>query len=362
MYPLNLGRCISTLHYGGRSISDQWKDAFNATINKRIRLNSRLLPVTSSIIAIEQLRPGDQWIHKGVLIAEVEGLAEVNEVQTDTHPTLLNSPAELFEKCGEGIQEDLDRIRTSWRTRTLQEDERAAWAQSGVFVHGPLDRIHVAPGAIIRSCSLNTEQGDIILGVDSELMEGCRVRGPFVLGSQSQLKMGTLIYGPTSVGSNCRVGGEINNSVFHNYSNKAHAGFLGNSVIGSWCNLGADTTSSNLKNNYSEVNVWDNESESLEKSGRIFHGLIMGDHSKTAIHTTFNTGTIVGAFCNVFGNGILAKHVPSFTWGGAETSEIHDIEKALDTAKKVMKRRGVELSSEEEVNIRQMHKSSTFGI
>jgi UDP-N-acetylglucosamine diphosphorylase/glucosamine-1-phosphate N-acetyltransferase len=171
--------------------------------------------------------------------------------------------------------------------------------------------------------------------------------------------MGALVYGPTSIGSNCRVGGEINNSVFHDYSNKAHGGFLGNSVIGSWCNLGADTTSSNLKNNYSEVSVWDNESKALAKSGRTFHGLIMGDHSKTAIHTSFNTGTVVGAFCNVFGANTPAKHIPSFTWGSADT---HDIEKALDTARRVMKRRGVELSSEEEMNIRQMHKSSTFGI
>lgn len=362
MYPLNLGRCISTLQYGGRSISDQWNDAFSLSETKRIRLNSRILPNNDSIVSVKNLRPGDQWIHDGGLIAEVEGLSEGREIQIDNAPVLINSTAELFEKCSEGIHNDIDRIQNSWRTRTLHEDERYAWAQSGVFIHGPLDRIHVAPGAKIRSCSLNTEEGDIVLGVDSEIMEGCNVRGPFVLGSHSQLKMGSLIYGPTSIGAHCRVGGEISNSVFHDYSNKAHGGFLGNSVIGSWCNLGADTTSSNLKNNYSEVSVWDNETQSFSNSGRTFHGLIMGDHSKTAIHTSFNTGTVVGAFCSVFGAGTPYKHIPSFTWGGAGTTETHDIEKALDTARKVMKRRGVEMSSEEEVNIRQMHKSSTFGI
>ena len=362
LYPLNLGRCISSLNYGGRSIRTQWKEAMDGVQYKRIRLNSRLLPSSTSINAILKLRSGEQWIHEGILIAEIEGISEPKVAHNSILPDLLNSAADLFEKCGEGIAEDLDRIKLSWRTGTLEEEEREAWARVGVFIHGPLDKIHIAPGAQIRSCSLNTEGGDIILGQDSEVMEGCRIRGPFILGEKSQLKMGALIYGPSSVGSDCRIGGEISNSVFHDYSNKAHGGFVGNSVIGSWCNLGAETSTSNLKNNYSEIKVWDNEGGEFEKSGRMFCGLLMGDHSKTAIHTAFNSGTTVGAFCNVFCSSTPLKHIESFTWGGSESSEAYDIEKAIDTARKVMLRRGVEMSQENELNARELYKSSRFGI
>ncbi len=359
IYPSNLGRCVSTLHYGARSISAQWNDAFMNSSSKRIKLNSRLLPSMPNVDAVLKLRRGDQWIYEGVLIAEVEGVKEGTEVPISTIPSLLNFSKEIFELCSEGIQNDLERIKFSWRTRTLVEEERAAWAKSGVFIHGPMDKIHIAPGARIRSCSLNTEEGEIIIGADSELMEGCCVRGPFVLGPKSQIKMGATVYGPTSIGENCRIGGEVNNCVFHDYSNKAHEGFLGNSVIGSWCNLGALTSSSNLKNNYSEISLWNNDSKSFEKSGMQFCGLLMGDHSKTAIHTSFNTGTIVGAFCNVFGNLTPQKHIPSFTWGDVD---VYEIEKVIDTVTRVMKRRDKDLSSEEELNIRQLHKSSTFGM
>ena len=133
------------------------------------------------------------------------------------------------------------------------------------------------------------------MGPDAELMEGCRVRGPFLIGPMSQLKMGT-VYGPTSIGAHSKVGGELSNVVIHDYSNKAHGGFLGNSVIGSWCNLGAETSSSNLKNNYSEIIVFNQENRTQDKRGRTFCGLLMGDHSKTAIHTAFNTATVVGLF------------------------------------------------------------------
>ena len=253
-------------------------------------------------------------------------------------------------------------MKYNWRTRTLTEDERSAWAEIGVFINGPIERIHVAPGATIRDCSLNTESGDIVLGKDSEIMEGSRIRGPFVLGPKSQIKMGSVVYGPTTIGASCKVGGEISNSVIHDYSNKAHEGFLGNSVIGLWCNLGAMTTSSNLKNNYSNIKVWDESKKDYTNSGRVFCGLLMGDHSKTAINTSFNTGTVVGAFCNVFGNGNPEKHISSFTWGGVNNSVPHDLDKAIETAKKVMGRRGVEMSKEEEVRIRELFNSSTFGI
>ena len=355
LYPLNLGRCESTLHYGARSISAQWKEGLDSTENKRIILNSRVLPTEGSINAVLNLRPGDQWIYGGFLIAENVGLNEGKEVMVKEVPEFLENAAEIFDRCGEGIEADLERLKFTWRTRSLSEDERSAWAEAGVFVHGPMGRIHCAPGAVIRNCTLNTENGDVVLGPESEVMEGSRVRGPFVLGEGSQIRMGSLIYGPTTVGAKCKVGGEVSNSVFHDYSNKAHGGFVGNSVIGSWCNLGAETSTSNLKNNYSEIKVWDERSQSLENSGRLFCGLLMGDHSKTAIHTAFNTGSVVGAFCNVFGLNTPEKHLKSFSWGEAD---VHQIDKAIDTAKKVMKRRGIEMSAEQEASARELFKSS----
>ncbi|MGB2423539.1 MAG: glucose-1-phosphate thymidylyltransferase, partial [Flavobacteriales bacterium] len=224
-------------------------------------------------------------------------------------------------------------------------------------VHGPMDRIHVAPGAVLRDATFNTEQGDVVLGPGAEVMEGCRIRAPFALGEGSTLRMGSLVYGPTAVGQGCKVGGELSNVVVHDWSNKAHGGFLGNSVLGSWCNLGAETTCSNLKNTYGEIAEWSAADGSFQGRGRTFCGLIMGDHSKTAIHTAFSTATVVGVMCNVFGDKTPPRHVPSFSWGIA--GETYDVERALETARKVMARRSQDLTGEDESRIRAAFKAST---
>ena len=179
-------------------------------------------------------------------------------------------------------------------------------------------------------------------------MEGSLIRGPFALLDNSTLKMGAKIYGPTTFGPHCKVGGEVGNSVIQGYSNKAHDGYLGNSVIGEWCNLGADTNTSNLKNNYSSVKTWNYVTETMEDSGTQYCGLTMGDHSKCGINTMFNTGTVVGVFANVFGGGFPAKFIPSFSWGGATESVDYELEKALNLADVVMKRRDLELSKQDQ--------------
>jgi len=359
IYPLNTGRCISSLHFGGRAIATQWEEALSSTNFSDISLNSRLLPTLDSIETVWLLKEGQAWKKDGVILAERKSIKELEDLPSKTTPLLLNSPLDIFELCGHGIEEDLQRVKRAWSTRTLNEDERTAWALSGVIVHGDIEKIHVAPGVKIRSCTLNTEDGDIVLGPDSEIMEGTNVRGPLMLGAFSTIKMGSQIYGPTTIGAHCKVGGEISNSVIHDYSNNAHGGFLGNSVLGSWCNLGAGTSCSNLKNTYGEIGVWDEKKKSIEKSGRIFCGLLMGDHSKTAINTSFNTGTVVGAFCNVFGIETPEKHVPSFTWGGGGDAEEHKMKKALETAKKVMLRRGVEMDSTEEDLIKSLFEATS---
>jgi UDP-N-acetylglucosamine diphosphorylase/glucosamine-1-phosphate N-acetyltransferase len=179
-------------------------------------------------------------------------------------------------------------------------------------------------------------------------MEGSMVRGPFAMLNNSVLKMGTKIYGGTTLGPYCKVGGEVNNSVFFGYSSKAHDGFLGNSVIGEWCNLGANTNVSNLKNNYSEVKLWNYESEIFQNTGLQFCGLIMGDHSKSAINTMFNTGTVVGVNANVFHSGFLSSFIPSFSWGGDSGSSDYKIEKAFAVADRVFTRREMKFNKIEE--------------
>ena len=175
-------------------------------------------------------------------------------------------------------------------------------------------------------------------------MEGSLVRGPFALGENSILKMGTKVYGATTVGPFCKVGGEINNSVLFGYSSKGHEGFLGNSVLGEWCNIGADSNTSNLKNNYAEVKLWNYQEERFTNTGLQFCGLMMGDHSKCGINTMFNTGTVIGVSANIFGSGFPRNFVPSFSWGGAAGFTTYQIKKVFEVAKVVMKRRGLELT------------------
>jgi UDP-N-acetylglucosamine diphosphorylase/glucosamine-1-phosphate N-acetyltransferase len=186
----------------------------------------------------------------------------------------------------------------------------------------------------------------VIIDADAEVMEGSMIRGPFYLGQHAQLKMGAKVYGATTIGPECKFGGEISKCVIQGYSNKAHDGFIGNALIGEWCNLGADTNSSNLKNNYSEVQIFQYGEDQYVNTGLTFCGLIMGDHSKCGINTMFNTGTVVGVGANIFGGDFPEKHIPSFTWGGAGGWQEYQLSKMLDTAAKVMGRRKLALRPE----------------
>ena len=179
-------------------------------------------------------------------------------------------------------------------------------------------------------------------------MEGSIVRGPFAMLDNSVLKIGAKIYEATTLGPYCKVGGEVNNTVFFGYSSKAHDGFIGNSVIGEWCNLGADTNTSNLKNNYEDVKLWNYQTKSFNKTGLQFLGIIMGDHSKCAINTMFNTGTLVGVSANIFGSGFSRNFIPSFSWGGSSGFSVYNLLKAYDTAKKVFSRRNCVFNDQDE--------------
>lgn len=212
---------------------------------------------------------------------------------------------------------------------------------------GPEKKLYISPKAKVEGSIINTNTGYVFIGDNAEMMEGCTIRGPLALCDSAVLKMGTRIYGATTIGPHCKIGGEVNNSVFFSYSNKAHDGFIGNSVIGEWCNLGADTNNSNLKNNYSEVKIYSYAEDKFVNTGLQFCGIMMGDHSKSGINTMFNTGTIIGVAANVFDAGFPPKHIPSFTWGGAKGFSEYNIEKLFETAKEMYKRRDRELTEKE---------------
>lgn len=216
-------------------------------------------------------------------------------------------------------------------------------------------------GVYAEAAVFNTTEGPIYLGKGSEVMEGSLVRGPFALCEGSSLKMGAKIYNGTTIGPHSKVGGEVSNSVIFGYSNKGHDGFLGNSVLGEWCNIGADSNNSNLKNNYEIVKLWNYETERFEKTGLQFCGLFMGDHSKCGINTMFNTGTVVGVSCNIFGTGFPRNFVPSFSWGGAQGFDTYTTAKAYQTAELVMQRRGKLLREEDKQVLNHIfHSESKF--
>ena len=210
------------------------------------------------------------------------------------------------------------------------------------------ENLFIEEGAKVECAIINASTGPVYIGKNAEVMEGAVIRGPFALCEGSVVKMAAKIYGPTTIGPYSKVGGEINNSVIFGYSNKAHDGFLGNSVIGEWCNLGADTNNSNLKNNYSNVTVHEPETGKAIDTGLTFCGLFMGDHSKSGINTMFNTGTVAGVSSNIFGNGFPPKLIPSFSWGGFENSPEFVLEKALEVARQVYKRRNIDFDAVEE--------------
>lgn len=204
--------------------------------------------------------------------------------------------------------------------------------------------VFIEEGASVECSTFNVKGGPVYIGRDAEVMEGCLVRGPFALGEHGGLKMAAKIYGATTIGPHCKVGGEVSNAVFFGYSNKGHDGFIGNSVIAEWCNLGADTNCSNLKNNYGTVDVWNYPTEDYISSGLQFHGLIMADHAKSGINTMFNTGTTVGVAANVFDGGFPDKFIPSFTWGGTGAKDTFRFDKAIEVAERMMARRDIKLS------------------
>ena len=266
-------------------------------------------------------------------------------------PILINNRWELLSVNAAAISNDIDLIKESISYQKIPKD---------VIVIGPKDSIYLEEGAILSACTLNSKEGPIYISKGAEVMEGALIRGPFALCENAVVKMGAKIYGASTIGPFCKVGGELSNVIFQSYSNKGHDGFLGNSYIGEWCNLGADTNVSNLKNNYDSVRSYCYEKKEEVNTGLQFLGLFMGDHSKTGINSMFNTGAVVGVSCNLYGAGFFPKHTLSFSWGEPNALEPFRIEKSLEYANKMMERRSEKLSAEEE-NIL-VHLKDAYGL
>lgn len=297
-------------------------------------VNASVIPDRSLLEAIARLKEGEALFHGDVWIAGNSEASERKEFESEV--LVLKHRWELYQKNGEAIKNDFE-LLTSGRTSRQLSSTNTIIGDAGL--------IFLEEGAKAEGCILNTTNGPIYIGKNAEIMEGSLVRGPFAMNESAALKLGTKVYGPTTLGPHCKVGGEVNNVIFQAYSNKGHDGFLGNSVIGEWCNLGADTNCSNLKNNYGQVKTYNYRTNTVEQTDVQFMGLMMGDHSKCGINTMFNTATVVGVSSNVFGAEFPPKYVPSFSWG--MHGDVYAFDKALESANNMMVRRGKELTEDE---------------
>lgn len=347
LYPLTLTRPEADLRVGILTISEKWKAYLSATTvgyetrpylaskfkpieNPTVNLLGGLLPTVELADEINSL-PENSSLKKNELVLAYKGNGE-QTIHSECEVEIISRPFHIFKLNAAQILADF----------TLLTKGRTSQNLSKTNTHFGKYPLFIEEGATIECATLNTNDGPIYIGKDSEIMEGSLVRGPFALCEGAKLKLGTKVYGGTTLGPFCNVGGEVNNIVMHGYSNKGHDGFLGNAVLGEWCNIGADSNCSNLKNTYDEVKVWNYSTSRFERSGLQFCGLIMGDHSKCGINTMFNTGTVVGVACNLFGAGFPRQFVPDFSWGGAHGFVPHQLTAVDKTAALVMSRRNKE--------------------
>lgn len=362
LLPLTFTRPTGDLRIGILKISEKWEKLLDSKIthltqdylsckypvhitNDNILINGSILPTQSLVKEINTLKTGEFLRKNNTTIAARINNSQVDEFkntgtekllpkEADAPFTKIDYPWQIFAFNGSALAEDFKLLTKGRKSIKISSTNKVLGA----------DNIFIEEGASVEFAMLNATTGPIYVGKDAEIMEGSMVRGSLALCEHAALKMGTKIYGPTTIGPHSKVGGEVNNTVIYGHSNKAHDGFLGNSVLGEWCNLGADTNNSNLKNNYAEVRVWNYPEERFISTGLQFCGLIMGDHSKCGINTMFNTGTVVGVSANIFGAGFPRNFVPSFSWGGAHGFTVYTLPKAYEVAELVMKRRDIALS------------------
>ena len=360
LLPLTATRAVADIRIGILTIKEKWekylniktdvltqdylqpKYSFNQNENT-VFINANVLPTNQLVEEIKSLKSETALMINETTIAfqTNQQINSINDfatafnqlnfqIATISNLQILSNPWNIFSWNGQEIKNDILLLGLKPNPEKLSSTNTLLG-----------NEIYVENGVSCECSVLNAKDGPIYLGKDSEIMEGCTVRGPFALGEHASLKMQAKIYGDTTIGKYSKVGGEVSNSVIFGYSNKGHDGFLGNSVIGEWCYLGADTNNSNLKNNYGKVSAWSYPEKKYINTNLQFCGLIMGDHAKAAINTQFNTGTVVGVCANVIDAGFPPKFVPDFSWGN---SAVFELEKAYEVAQRVMERRQIKLS------------------
>jgi UDP-N-acetylglucosamine diphosphorylase/glucosamine-1-phosphate N-acetyltransferase len=367
LLPLTATRPMGELRIGALCLREKWERCLSATASyitqeylqdkfpirieeENYIVNGGILPSEALCRRIRQLGRSEALLYKGELIAarlseaQIEDLIEDEEVESLQGIELDGEmPVRMLSRLWEIMR--LNEEAIAWDFELLTAGSESAPVSPSNRIVGDSQQVFLEEGVNMECCTLNVSAGPIYIGAGADIMEGCLLRGPLAIGAGATLKLGTRIYGPTTIGPGCRVGGEISRSILMANSNKAHDGYLGDSVLGEWCNLGADTNNSNLKNNYSEVKLWDYASERFERTGLQFCGLVMGDHAKCGINTMFNTGTVVGVFANIFGSGYPRNFIPDFSWGGADSQyRTYKFEEACSTAKTVMARRQMDFT------------------
>lgn len=353
LLPFTYTKPVADIRIGILTIREKWEKRLGLTtttitadyleekypmveMEENILINASFCPIESLVEKVKNLSKNEA-IFKGEDVLAFHTTQSQEEVDFDTYTQIefdeeliqIKNTSDIFTHNGKAIQQDFDLITEERTSETIP---------AGIQVINP-GNIFIEEGAQILFSTLNASEGPIYIGKDALVMENSSLRGPFAMCENAVVKMGAKIYKDTTLGPFVKVGGEISNSVIFGYSSKGHDGYLGNSVIGEWCNLGAGTNNSNLKNNYSEVKLWNYETERFAKTGLQFCGLMMGDHSKCAINTMFNTGTVVGVSANIFGSGFPRNFTPSFSWGGAAGYETFQMNKVSEVVTAVMKRK-----------------------
>jgi UDP-N-acetylglucosamine diphosphorylase/glucosamine-1-phosphate N-acetyltransferase len=378
LLPFTFTRPVAEIRIGILTIREKWERYLSQPVSyftekylqekfpvkpgeENILISGSVLPDKKLAEEIKQLKIGEKLVSENGLIAmciSKNALSKLNSVikaevsrekKYDHSFSRINFNWDIFSSNEQALKEDFLLITSGRKSQQVSSSNHVIAAED----------IFIEEGAKVECAFLNAEKGPIYIGRNAEVMEGAMIRGPFSLGEYSSVKMGSKIYGATTIGPHCRVGGEITNSVIFGYSNKAHDGYLGNSVIGEWCNIGADSNNSNLKNNYSSIKVWNYKDETFINTGLQFCGLMMGDHSKCSINTMFNTGTVVGISANIFGTGFPPKFVPSFSWGGSDGFKTFRIEEAIEVAQRVYERRDIRFDENEQRIMKYLFETST---
>ena len=376
LLPLTFLKPISELRVGAFTIKEKWEQRLSTTCftiseqylntlsvselqdSTYLYINGGACPNDNLISTINHLSIGEGLYLNDYLIAVkssqlITQTAYINDLVTrkndvNTDFSFIAHPWDIFKNNKTEIINDTELIKDAY-SHSITDPHTITYGKDNIFIDKGVD---------IKASIINAEDGPIILQKNSQIHEGSIIKGAFVLGESAHVNMGAKIKGDTTIGKFCKVGGEVSNSVFQAYSNKGHDGFIGNSVIGEWCNLGADTNASNLKNNYSNVRIWNYRLERYIQTEMQFCGLIMGDHSKCGINTMFNTATVVGLGANIFGGDFPTKHIPSFSWGGPKSGfQPFLLEKFYEVASLMMERRGISIDSFLKQKIIHCHKS-----